>query len=194
MKDNNFVCKVINELIDDDYSVFIHNKKMVDYCGGWFDCNKREFVVAMKNRLGFETLIHEYSHYLQWKNKKRFYNKKLKSVEIVFNWIDGKFFKKNIVEEAMGEVIELEWDCEIGAMDIIRKYDLKVDLGEYAQAANAYLMFYNFILETRLWCKEAPYNLKIMNLMPTALQPLEFYKIPENLTDKLRKEYDKILK
>lgn len=185
---------VINELIDDDYSVFIHNKKMVDYCGGWFDSNKREFVVAMKNRLGFEILIHEYSHYLQWKDRKRFYNKKLKSVEIVFNWIDGKFFKKSIIEEAIREVIELEWDCEVNAMKKIISYDLSVNLNEYAQAANAYLMFYQYILETRLWCKTSPYNPKIMSMMPTSLQPLEYYQTSVNLTDKLRKEYKKISK
>jgi hypothetical protein len=191
---HNFICKVVNELIENDFSVFIHNKDRVEECGGWFDSSKKEFTVAMKDRMGYEILIHEYSHFLQWRDRRRYFNKKLKSVEIIFSWIDGKGYDNPTLEKAIKELIELEWDCEMGAIELIRKYNLDVDINEYIKAANAYLLFYHMVYEQGVWCKKSPYSKKIADTMDTALHPLEYYLNPDNLTHKQRVEYEKILR
>ena len=193
MTRNNFTCKVISELLDDKFSILLHQKRMVEYCGGWFDPDKREFVVALKNRMGFEILIHEYSHYLQWKHRKRFYNKGANSCGVVFPWLEGKFFKKETVKNAIENVISLEWDCEMGALDLISKHNLGVNVDKYIQAANAYLMFYHIVHEQRKWCKKSPYNPQMLLSMSTTLHPLEYYLDSDNIKAHQREKYLKIL-
>jgi hypothetical protein len=193
MKRNNFICKVCSELLDDNFSILIHQKKMVNFCGGWFDPDLKEFTVAMKNRMGFEILIHEYSHYLQWKNRKRFFNKGASACGIVFSWLDGKFYKQETIANAISDVITLEWDCEMGALELINKYSLDVDVSRYLKATNAYLMFYHIVHENRKWCKHSPYNPTITASMSDSLQPLEYYQNPDNVKDHQREKYLKIL-
>lgn len=193
MTRNNFICKVFSELLDDKFSVLIHQKKMVEFCGGWFDSEGREFVVAMKNKMGFEILIHEYSHYLQWKNRKRFYNKGANACEIIFSWLEGKFYKQETIENAIKDVIALEWDCEMGALELIRKYSLDVDIDRYLKASNAYLLFYHIVHSERKWCKKSPYSPNIVASMPPVLQPLEYYFISDNIKEHQREKYLKIL-
>jgi len=173
--------------------VLIHQKKMVEYCGGWFDADNREFVVALKSRMGFETMIHEYSHYLQWKNRRRFYNKGANACGVVFSWLGGKFYKKDTLTNAIKDIIHLEWDCEMGALELISKYSLDVDTDKYIRAANAYLLFYHIVHSERKWCKESPYNPSIVASMPIALQPLEYYLISDNIKEHQREKYIKIL-
>ncbi len=190
---HNFICKVVNELIESDFSVFIHNKDKIEECGGWFDPSKKEFTVAIKNQMGFEILIHEYSHFLQWKERKKFFKRKIKSSNIIFGWISGKHYTDDILEKAIKELIELEWDCEVGAIELIHKYKLDVDINEYIKAANACLLFYHIVYEQGVWCKKSPYSPKICKLMDTAFHPLEYYLNLNNLTHKQRVEYEKIL-
>lgn len=193
MTRNNFICKVISELLDDKFSVLLHQKPMVEYCGGWFDAEQKEFVVALKNRMGFEILVHEYCHYLQWSNSKRFYNKGSTAAEIVFNWLGGKFYKKSTVKSAIDTIIELEWDCECRALEVIDRYKLDINVDKYLQASNAYLMFYHIVHEQRKWCKTSPYNPIMMLSMPTSLQPLEYYLNPDNIKSHQREKYLEIL-
>jgi hypothetical protein len=179
--------------LENDFSIFLHQEKNVNDCAGWFDSRKREFIVAMQGKGGFSTLIHEYSHFLQWRDRKKYYNRLLKSCDIVFSWIAGKFYKKDVVEEAIKYVIELEWDCEMGALELIKKYDLDVDIKKYIQSANAYIMFYHVIHNTRKWCKKSPYNPEITRSMPECLQPLEYYQILDNIKDHQWEKYLKVL-
>lgn len=171
----------------------MHQKKLVEYCGGWFDSEKKEFVVAMDNRMGFEILIHEYCHYLQWKTRKRFYNKGANACSIVFSWLDGIFYKKGTIKQAIYDVIELEWDCECRALEVIKKYNLDVSVDKYLKASNAYLHFYHILHEERKWCKTSPYSPSITASMPTTLQPLEYYLISDNIKPHQREKYLKIL-
>lgn len=58
----------------------------------------------------------------------------------------------------------------------------------YAKAANAYLLFHRFSLESRSWHKKAPYEIKeILQKMPTTI------KEDMKLNDELRALYQKCL-
>jgi hypothetical protein len=186
---------VINELIADDFSIRLYQQKIVESCGGWFDAEDKEFVVALKNAYGFEILIHEYCHYLQWKTRKRYFNKLIQAYNIVFPWIRGTFYKKDVVEKAIGEVIELEWDCEKRALEVIKEFKLDVDVDRYIKAANAYLLFYHIVHGERKWVKNlSPYSPSITKLMPNTIQKLDFYLDKDNITEDMDNEYRKILK
>ena len=195
MTKEQFICKVVNELIADEFSIRLYQKKMEENCGGWFDAQDKEFVVALKNTYGFEILIHEYCHYLQWKTRRRFFNKYIQACDIVFPWVQGTFYKKDIVEQAIGEVIELEWDCEKRALDVIKEFKLDIDTERYIKSANASLLFYHIVHDERKWVKNlSPYAPNITKLMPNALQKLDFYLDKDNITEDMDKEYRKVLK
>lgn len=194
MKTNNFICKVTSELLDDDFSVLIHQKKNVNDCGGWFDPYNREFVVSMKNKMGFEILIHEYCHYIQWKIRRRWFGNRAKACGIVFEWIDGKNYSKKVLDKAFRDVLELELDCELNSIALIKSYKLDVDIEKYVNASNAYLLFYQIVRKHRKWCRNgSPYNSKIMKLMDSTHKPLDYYLDINNITEKQQKEYLKIL-
>ena len=77
MTRNEFWQKIISELLEDNFAIMLYKERDIDGWGGWCEAGKdgREFVVALDHPMGFETAIHEYCHYLQWKNKPELWNK-----------------------------------------------------------------------------------------------------------------------
>lgn len=193
MTRENFTCKVVSELIQDKFSILIHQAKDVNNYGGYFDYSTKEFVVAMKNKMGFEILIHEYCHYLQWKEDRKYFLKLVKDCGIIFDWLDGKFYKKSIIESATRGVMELEWDCEKRSVDTIKKYKLDVNVEDYCRSANSYILFYHMVKENRQWYKKSPYNTKLVNSMSSHLHDLDYYLDRNNITEKQHKQYLKII-
>lgn len=195
MTRKNFTCKVVNELLEDDFSVIIKHEKHIDGCGGWFDSLKKEFVVTTKHRKGFEIMIHEYGHYQQWKTRKRYFNSLIKNgVDKFFQWVDGKFYPKHEVELALSNTIELEWDCECRVLDIIKKNNLDIDVSEYCRGVNANLLFYHAVHSQRKWTKgKSPYSPRICKLMEPSIQPLDYYMNRDNISTQLEREYLKVL-
>jgi hypothetical protein len=167
---------------------------MIDGCGGWFDSQKKQFVCCMDNYLGLEILVHEYSHFLQWKNNKKYFNRLNKSTTMFFDWIDGEEYSQKEINSACEKSIELEYDCELQAIKLIKEYKLDIDLEVYIKAANSYLLFYNIVKEKRKWSTDkSAYNKLIMKLMPTVMFPLEFYQNADNISSGMRLQYEKIL-
>lgn len=190
MTRNNFTCKIVTELIEDDFSVLIKHDKRIAGCAGWFDGSRKEFVIAMKNKLAFEVMVHEYSHYRQWKDTKRYFNKLSKGCDIFFDWLDGTFYTKAVVQGALSDVIELEWDCECRALELIKTYKLDIDVNEYCKAANAYLMYYHMVHDQRIWLKDrSPYSRAICKRMESCLHPLDYYLNRDNITASQEREY-----
>jgi hypothetical protein len=197
MEKNTFIAKAVNELLDDGFSIKLIMTRAIDgKYGGWFDDNKdqKEFVVAMKRDCAFEIFVHEYSHYLQWKHHRKFFNSKVKGCDILFNWLDGKRYSKKIVSQAVKDAIELEWHCECIALQTIKKYKLDIDVDNYTRGANCYLFFYHTVEKLRSWTKnsKSPYSPALRKLSSTQLHSLDFYLDPNNYNDKLKKRHEKI--
>jgi hypothetical protein len=192
MTRKNFICKVVNELIDDKFSVLINYNKELSL-GGSFDYSNREFIVSMATKGGFEVFIHEYSHFLQWKNEKKYFMSLINNCYIVFDWLDGTFYKKAIVTEAIKGVIELEWDCERKSIDLIKKYKLDVNIEEYCKSANSYLLFYNIVRQERNWYGKEGGNKKLLDTMPVTILDLDYYLDENNISDKQKKQYIRLL-
>lgn len=193
MTRENYICKVVNELIKDKFSILLHRSKTNNDFGGSFDYQQKEFIVSMQNKMGFETLIHEYCHYLQWKNNKKNFLKLINGCSIVFDWIDGTFYKKAVVAEAVKAAIALEWDCEHRAVEQIKKYKLDVDVEKYCKAANSYLLFYNVAHEKRKWYGGNVYTPSLLKKMPEKLMNLDYYFDIDNITEQQYKQYLKLI-
>jgi len=191
MTKEEFISGVVNELLEDKFSVFLHQKVKVEDCGGWFDCEEKELTVALDNPMGFEILIHEYSHFQQWKHFKEWFLKHNGGVGILFGWLDDTDYSDDILDLAWRDTVALELHCEQLSLNLIETFDLPVDVDKYRRAANAYLLFYQFVRSKRLWSKKSPYNNDaILAAMPNELQTLDYYLDPSNVPDEVRAYFE----
>jgi hypothetical protein len=178
MTRNEFIGKVASECVSNDISLKIIQKNSVCNYSGWFDGNRKELVCAYKSPNGFETLIHEYNHFLQWKNRPDFWKKCDGFNNLFLAWKEGYYcdITKNKLTRAFNKAIELERDCELNSVKCIKKYELDVDLKNYIKEANSYLFSYHFVKNHRDWPKSSIYTKQIISEMPEEILPLENYK------------------
>lgn len=119
----------------------------------------------------FSILIHEYCHSIQWINQTKPWtsvytgpdNCALTSFE---NWLCGTDYKD--IKKYIKIIQNLELECEKLAIDIIKKYNIPLDINHYIQAANAYIYLYSWLYYIRKWPNIMPYqNKQIVKQMPT---------------------------
>lgn len=176
MTRNEFIGKVAVECIENDVSLKIIQKEKISNYSGWFDSNKKELVCAYKSINGFETLIHEYNHFLQWKNNPKFWQKCAADKCPFLNWVGGEETSKTKLTRAFNKAIELERDCEINSISFIKKHNLDVNLKQYILEANAYIYSYHYVKKYRNWPSTTIYTQDLVKKMPKKILSLEHYK------------------
>jgi hypothetical protein len=124
-------------------------------CGGYFCEHTRQLAIAidrpMVMMLG--TLIHEESHFDQWKDLDSIWYKPQmeSSANRFFNWLNGSIENKNPEKDAK-KIIELEADCERRTIKKIKKrWSELISVAQYAKAANAYMFSYLWMARSRKW-------------------------------------------
>jgi hypothetical protein len=156
-------------------------------CGGWFDGEDRELVCSMKHDKGLALLAHEFSHFHQWAENSDIWDlaSRKNSHSAMHEWIEGKQIRD--IKKHIAICRDLEVDAEKRAVKMIKKYNLPIDIDEYIRGANAYIYFYNYILNIRRWStpKNSPYRNKIL----IASMPKTFMKDYSVLPDRLLKVY-----
>jgi hypothetical protein len=197
MTANQFISKAVCELLEDGFSLRLPMTRSIDgKYGGWFsgETKQKEFVVAMKRDCAFEIFVHEYCHYLQWKERPEFYNTKAKGCDVVFSWLEGTDYSDRVLAKAFANVIELEWDCERTVLQLVKRYKLPIDVEKYIRGANCYLFFYHTVHETRAWTSKnrSPYSPRFRTLAQKVLHPFEYYLDTANYDGKLRRGHQKI--
>jgi hypothetical protein len=171
MKNHKFILEKTNELLNEDFSVLLYNKNYIydNYCG-WVDFEKKEFVCAIKN---FNVFIHEYCHFLQWKENKNCINQEL--YEVLFNWINGNEYDSDLLNKSFYHIIEIERDCELKSINLISKYNLNVDVKQYIKQANSYLFSYYLNKKYRKNPKTPIYLTNVINYMPETILDINDY-------------------
>jgi hypothetical protein len=199
---SNLTIKIVRELLDHGFSVLLYNtEQLEDACGGWcwIDDDKKEFAVAMKHHMGFEILIHEYCHFLQWKTDRKLWDKSMETYDILFDWISypslvaSTFIKDYKVtpeklDQSLHDILEIEHDCEKRVLKIVKNCPIEdFDTDKYIRASNAYLWSYHLNRELRLRPKRPIYSERVLEHMPNIFNPdLSFYLDRHNLTDVIR--------
>lgn len=135
-------------------------------CSGYFDdgiAGKAKLVVAMNRPDWLEILVHEYCHLTQWKSGHKLWKKAGESLHYIEKWLSGG--KVNRIDSHLANARDLELDNEKRSVDLIRKWNLDVDVDNYIRKANAYIQFYNYLRVSRKWSvpSNSPYTNK--NLM-----------------------------
>lgn len=198
---NNFTIKVVRELLNNGFSVLLHNKEDLDGYGGWFGAEEeeKEFVVAMKHHMSFEILIHEYCHYLQWKNDRKLWDKSMLTYDILFDWLsvdllnaipemNNRVFSDAELDQSLHDILEIEHDCEKRVLKLVKNNPIEnFDTDKYIRAINAYLWSYHINREIRKRPKKPIYSEKVLQHMPNIFNSnLSFYLDKSNLSDSVR--------
>ena len=157
-------------------------------CSGWFDSDSEQpRLVCSMNRSDFlEILVHEFCHVQQWIEQCPEWIKSDYSMNYIDEWLSGKEVKN--IKKHIGLSRDLELDNEKRSVKMIKKFNLDIDIEMYIKRANSYVLFYNWMLESRKWStpQNSPYkNKKLLSVMPSTFR-MDYTKIPE----KIRKIYE----
>lgn len=188
----NFTIKVVRELLSYGFSVHLHQKEHIDGYGGWFgtDLGEEEFVVAMKHHMGFEILIHEYCHFLQWKTDRKLWEKSTNTYDILFDWISNKdsIVSDNLLDQSLHDILEIEHDCEKRVLKLVKNCPIEdFDTDKYMRAVNAYLWSYHINRELRQKPVNPIYSERVLPYMPNYFNDnLSYYMDRNNITPEMR--------
>lgn len=151
MTQSEFYGWAIPQLIEEGITVHLVHKLKTKNCCGWFSAEKKELVVCTANPDAFAVFVHEFCHFLQYRDARDLWNKLGKACDNFFRWLDGDKYTQRQVNYFCKQAQLLELDCENRAIALIKKLKLDIDLKEYIQKANAYLLSYPVTKELRLW-------------------------------------------
>ena len=202
---SNLTIKIVRELIDHGFSILLYNKdQLAEACGGWCwiddDENQKEFAIAMKHPMSFEIILHEYCHFLQWRDDRKLWDRCMATYDILFEWIRHpslvadpfiKDFKitTDQLDQSLHNILELEHDCERRVLKMAKNCPIEnFDIDKYIRAANAYLWSYHLNRELRVRPKNPIYSSeRVLEYMPhTFNNDLLFYLDKHNLTNPMR--------
>jgi hypothetical protein len=96
-------------------------------------------------------------------------------------WLTGEEVED--IDQHISNCRDLELDNEKRTVEVIKKFNLDVDIDHYIKKANAYVQFYNYMKYSRRWCtpERSPYtNEKIISSMPNEFN-MDYTAIPENI-------------
>jgi hypothetical protein len=157
-------------------------------CSGWFDEEKPELVVAMNRPDWIEILSHEYSHLTQWVEQIPLWKDAEISLSKVWEWLDGKNCRN--IDKHIAIARDLELDNEKRSVNIIKTFDLKVDVDNYIRKANAYVQFYNWMRITRKWSKpsNSPYKNENVKMAMSNKFNMKYDKLSPKLEKIFRQE------
>lgn len=120
-------------------------------CSGYFDEIDKELVVSAKHESALETLVHEFAHFTQWIEDCPAWKASASTYGNIDEWLGGKEFR--YIKKYVALARDLELDNEKRSVKLIKKFKLPIDVKLYIKKANAYVLFYNYMLITRRWCK-----------------------------------------
>jgi hypothetical protein len=152
-------------------------------CSGW--CDGDRMVLAKKNPLFKEVFVHEFCHMMQAVEDSEVWNKDRSFWDV----LDKKSLSLKKWDKVMN-IIALEHDCEKRALKISKQWDL-FDNEQYAQYANMYLYYHQYVFLMKYWQNHtAIYRQELLDLMPKKLIPLENFN---NINIPLMQKFNKYL-
>jgi len=187
---NSEVLKIIQEDLQDldGKVVFVKGR----YCGGkskcsglfYMDTNDNPIIKVAKGGLKeeewFGVLIHEYSHFLQWRDDTKVWNKYC-DYDVTYSQI---LIKPEKYKKELLALMNLELDCEKRAYKIIKNNNL-FNYKQYAQNANSILYKYAFLYNYNNWPDDNRKYRKVQKICPTKLldNVKDYLDIPKDIVE-----------
>ena len=145
-------------------------------CNGYFEGDDNNPVLACA--LGKDIsqwliiLLHESCHMDQWVEKVPAWTENESGMMNIDEWLNGNDnVDMSLIDKEIRLSMNCEIDCEKRTVEKIKKYNLQniIDIDEYIQKSNAYILFYLWMRKNRRWYSvgKEPYNqAPIVSIMP----------------------------
>lgn len=136
------------------------------------------------------TFTHEYSHFLQWKEKNKYWKAyaEISAVDLS-KCLQNRPIRPDVLERCMNVTRDMELDCERRTVALFRAHKLPIDIDGYIRGANVYVHYHNYLKIARTWyADKAPYEIpEILACVPPRFLP-QYSTLPPKLL-KLFLEY-----
>ena len=183
--DHQFVSHVKNHLAQYGMRLVIGRGRLLNCggyrCEGFFNDQEKMIKIARHSANFLETLVHEYSHFLQYINNSKIYNKSDKAILMVDEWFAGKEFPQDKLRRSFFIIRAMERDCEKRAVKLIKKFNLQIDEKLYTKRAHCYIYSHFLMEKTRKFYayKKSPYRSSVvLKIMPSSMAVLSHKSIP----------------
>lgn len=165
-KENNINLKLVNapgvKYVGSDFMV-----------NGYFDDISRTLACSLGKDISqwLPVLLHEGSHMDQFLEQVPAWTNNV-GLDKTDEWLNGKEIDPSIISKEIETSIQVELDCEKRTVEKIKKYNLQdiIDVKEYIQKSNAYILFYLWMKKNRKWYTigKEPYNIpQVVSSMPS---------------------------
>jgi hypothetical protein len=161
-------------------------------CSGYFDSDEKVLAVACGKPFieWFEILIHEFSHMEQWKTDPR-WEEWHDYTGHTWGWLSGeKIMNKSQLAKALDKMVEMERDCEMRAVEKIRKWELPIPINRYTKKANTYLYRYYMLPEIKRFPTGIYTDKKLAEMSPDTFKK-SYRKVPADMAKHIVKYYSK---
>ena len=151
-------------------------------CSGYFDDYNKVLAVACGKPFDewIEILVHEYSHMEQWIEDDR-WGYWTDCCDALWSWLDKeKMMNMAQVDKIVDGMIELERDCEIRALNNIRKFNLPINKSQYQRKSNLYLYSYRMMKHIKKFPTGIYYNKELVAMCETRIKK-DYREVPENI-------------
>ena len=164
-------------------------------CNGYFDDITSTLACALGKDVSqwLVILLHESCHMDQWVEKVPEWTENV-GMDNIEKWLNGDdSVNMNNIDNEIRTSIIVEVDCEKRTVEKIKKYGLDsiINIDEYIQKSNAYVLFYLWMRKNRKWYEigKEPYNITdVVSVMPNT------FDIDYTILDpKIEKTYDTYL-
>jgi len=151
--------------------------------GGYFSDSEKKLVCATGRCFNdwFAVFVHEYSHYTQWKDNCKPWSDVGNSLDIMWNWLNNKDYPN--INKHIDKCKNLELDNEKRSVQLIKDFNLSLNIPIYIKKANAYIYFYNYMKITRRWVKKGKSvynNNNILKYMPDTFRA-SYKRLPKKI-------------
>lgn len=177
-----FIGRIVPTMIEAGVSVHISQKATINrrYLG-WFDGERKLFRVANGCTQAFAVMVHEYNHFLQWRDDRKLWHRCATTESEIEIALDGA---NEITDRMIRNVIAIEHDCDVRSLEMIDDLQLDIDAEQYAARTNAYLMMYHMMRHVGRAPRKYPTEIRaIVDTMPRRLYNLSYYLDPKNISD-----------
>lgn len=198
MTKEHFLGKAVMDLINNGVTLRIDKRKNNSkYAYNYFDVPKksRKPVLQMVNFTDdsssmFEIFIHEYCHFLQWKEGSPLWDSGYDAGVYFDKWLEGKHDTCTI--DYVRNIQKMELDCDKRVLKIIKDNKLPVNVNSYIKESNSYIWSYNIMFENRRFYNFNVYDDIILDTVPTShLSFDDIGSYTPQYKEKLLKSFDK---
>jgi hypothetical protein len=160
-------------------------------CAGFFDdgsdpkIKKATLAFAQGRPDYLELLVHEYCHMTQWEEQIPLWTAAIDGLTVVDDWLSGVDYPDDVVENSINVSRDLELDNEKRSVAMMKKWELPIDTDLYTKKSNAYVLFYNWMKESRKWSspKNPPYNNPVILAAMSELFDMDYVKLTPELVE-----------